>query len=217
MADVLGRLPRNPGWSVESWCLYLSYISTFIGSRCLFCGRRSRPVRVRSTMAGALWGVPAGMGDGTRWAYRRVEQGRGLFPRLALVLLCFAGCIFLFHAFQVIPHCGHLILPAAFWCLLRLFLEQFDQCSQIMLDGAGEGIQGGQQVLYSGALDLEAAFRERDGVGKGIDSERRLGERVAGRLGAKCGGNLLLICCSVITSACSVITSAHRLLVTYSQ
>ncbi len=102
VADVLGRLPRNPEWSVESWCLYLSYISSFIGSRCLFFGRRSRPVRVRSTMAGALRGVPAVMGDGTRRAYRRVEQGRSLFPRLALVLLGFAGCIFLFHAFQVI-------------------------------------------------------------------------------------------------------------------
>lgn len=41
-------------------------------------------------MAGVLRGVPAVMGDGTRRAYRRVEQGRGLFPRLALVLLCFA-------------------------------------------------------------------------------------------------------------------------------
>lgn len=67
---------------------------------------------------------------------------------------------------------GHLILPAVVCCLLRLFLEQFDQCSEIMLDDAGEGIQGGQQVLYSGALDLEAAFRERDRLGKGIDPER---------------------------------------------
>ncbi len=83
VADVLGRLPRNPEWSVESWCLYLSYISSFIGSRCLFFGRRSRPVRVRSTMAGALRGVPAVMGDGTRRALSACGAGKKPLPTVS--------------------------------------------------------------------------------------------------------------------------------------
>jgi len=42
-------------------------------------GRHSRPVRVQRTMAGALRGVPAVMGDGKRRFHRRLEPGRDLF------------------------------------------------------------------------------------------------------------------------------------------